>query len=311
MWMRATMRRVHIENADLNLLKALAVLLEERHVSRAADRFHLSQSAMSRTLARLRDTFGDELLVRTTGGYELTARARSIQRELQFLLPRLNSLVRGGDFEPAAATDTVRVGATDYLTAMLGGKLFRQLFHQAPNLSLMIEPRGPHTYDDVENGRLDVVLSPVKPRRSLRWQTIFHEDYVCVLARDHPVRRKRLTVDDLAGYPHASVVVVDRESMVLEQRMRELGIQPSSGLRVPYFTAAAAALPGTTLIATLPRRFARRYADADDLRIAEAPAEIGGFSYGMIWHPRLDQEPVRMWLRGLIQDCADAIDDPD
>lgn len=305
------MRVVHIESADFNLLKALAVLLEERHVSRAAARFHLSQSAMSRTLARLRDTFGDELLVRTTQGYELTPRARAIQRELLILLPRLHSLVHGGDFEPDVATDTVRACCTDYVTTVLGGRLFPRVFHAAPHLSLSVEPLSQHTYDDIDHGRVDLALSPVRPPAPLRWQTLFHEDFVCVLARTHPITRRRLTVDDLHSFPHASVIVLDRESMILEQRMGELHIHPPSGLRVPYFTAAVQALAGTTLIATLPRRFVRRYADDRSVRVAEAPVEFAGFGYGLIWHPRLDNDPAQVWVRSVIQDCADAIDEDD
>jgi DNA-binding transcriptional LysR family regulator len=305
------MRPVHIDNADLNLLKALDVLLEERHVSRAAARFHLSQSAMSRTLARLRDTFGDELLVRTGTGYELTPRARAIQRELQAVMPRLRSLVRGNDFDPGTATDTVRVQCTDYVPAVLGPGLFRQLFHQAPHLSLTMEPLSPHTFDDVERGRVDLALSPVKPPAPLRWQTLFEEDFVCVLSRDHPVTADRLELDDLAAYPHASVVVMQAENMLVDRRLGELGIQPPSSLRVPYFAAAVTALPETTLIATLPRRFARLHADDDGIRIAEAPTEFCRFPYGMIWHPRLTNDPAHSWLRTVVQTAGDAVDVPE
>jgi DNA-binding transcriptional LysR family regulator len=302
------MHGVHIDNVDLNLLKALGVLLEERHVSRAAARFHLSQSAMSRTLARLRDTFGDELLVRTSNGYELTPRARAIQRELRFLLPRLQSLVRGGDFEPGAATDTVRVCCTDYVTTVLGPRLFQRIFRQAPHLSLTVEPLTQHTYDDVGHGRVDLAFSPVRPPTPLNWRTLFREDFVCVLAANHPVRRRRLTLDDLGSFPHASVVMLDRENMVVERLMHELDIHPPAGLRVPYFAAAVQALPGTTLIAALPRRFTQRYTDYPGVRMAEAPVELGDFDYGLIWHPRLDADPAQVWVRGLIQDYTETMD---
>ena len=302
------MHGVHIDNVDLNLLKALGVLLEERHVSRAAERFHLSQSAMSRTLARLRDTFADELLVRTANGYELTPRARAIQRDLRFLLPRLQTLVRGGDFAPGEATDTVRFCCTDYMTTVLGPLVFPRLFHQAPHVSLIVEPLNSRTYDDIEHGRVDLALGSIKPPMPLTWRTLFHEDFVCMLSADHPVSRRRLTLADLERYPQASVVVLNRENIVVEQLMRDLGVRPPSGLRLPYFTAAVQALPGTTMIAVLPRRFARHFADNSAVRIAEAPAEFTGFDYGLIWHPRLDADPAHVWIRDLIQDCADALD---
>ena len=301
------MRYMHIENADLNLLKALDVLLEERHVSRAAARFHLSQSAMSRTLARLRETFADELLVRTGDGYELTPRARAIQRDLAFVMPRVRSLVRGNDFDPATATDTVRIHCTDYACAVLGPILFSRLFQQAPYVSLIIEPLSPHTFEDVDRGRVDLALSPVRPRVPLRWQTVFQEEFVCLMSEEHPAAGSRLTLDDLARYPQVSVVVLQSERMLAEQRLAELGVPQTSRLRVPYFSAAVAALPGTTLIGILPRRFAELHAAEGPLTIAEAPREFTPFPYGMIWHPRLNTDPAHAWLRTLIHTACDEI----
>ncbi|MEK8174932.1 LysR family transcriptional regulator [Streptomyces sp. M19] len=101
----------HIERVDLNLLAPLAALLAERHVSRAADVAGMSQPAMSRALQRLRETLGDELLVRTPGGYRLTPRAERVQRELRTVLPRLESLFAPEEFDPAEA---FRVAGTDY-----------------------------------------------------------------------------------------------------------------------------------------------------------------------------------------------------
>jgi DNA-binding transcriptional LysR family regulator len=291
-----------MENVDLNLLRALSVLLEERQITRAAERFRLSQSAMSRTLGRLRETFGDELLVRTRTGYELTPRARALQGELEAILARMHALVRGADFDPAAATDTIRVHCTDYATTVLGETLLRQVFHRAPHLSLTFEPLSPHTFDDIDRGRVDLALSPIRPPAALRWQTLFHEDFVCLLARDHPVTADRLTLADLAAYPRVTVVVMTTENMIADSQFGALGLPPASGLRVPYFSAAAAAVPTTTLIATLPRRFADRYSADEGVRIAQAPAELTPFAYGMIWHPRLDTDPAQRWIRTLIAD---------
>src|SRR5580692_399831 len=94
------MRDVHLRNVDLNLLNALHALLEERHVTRASKRCFLSQSAMSRALERLREMFGDALLIRSGRAYERTVRGDSLLRGLQSLLPRLESMVRGAEFAP-------------------------------------------------------------------------------------------------------------------------------------------------------------------------------------------------------------------
>ncbi|HYP72480.1 MAG TPA: LysR family transcriptional regulator, partial [Microbacterium sp.] len=107
------MTDVHIDAVDLSLLPALEILLDERHVTRAAARAHVTQSAMSRTLARVRVACDDELLVRSGGGYELTPRARAIQDELGTIMPSLRALFTGARFDPAAATDLLRIAASD------------------------------------------------------------------------------------------------------------------------------------------------------------------------------------------------------
>jgi DNA-binding transcriptional LysR family regulator len=295
---------MHIENVDLNLLKALDVLLTERHVSRAAERFHLSQSAMSRTLARLRETFGDELLVRTPRGYELTPRGRALQADLADVMPRLAAIVHSSTFDPATATDTVRVQCTDYITSVLGPTLFPTIFQQAPGLNLTVEPLSPHTFDDIDRGRVDLALAPVKPPAPLHWQPLFEEEFVCLLAADHPLECQRVALDDLARYPHARVIALPAEQMLVERRLTEHGVRAPSALSVPYFTATVAALPGTTLIAVLPSRFVHLQRDNPAVRIAKAPQELAPFAYGMCWHPRLRSDPVHSWFRALIPEVC-------
>jgi DNA-binding transcriptional LysR family regulator len=163
---------MHMPHSDLGLLhdlRALSVLLEERNVTRAALRFHLSQPAMSRTLQRLRGLFGDELLVRSGGDYELTPRARTMQHELALLLPRLQNFVAGKEFDPTTATGIVRIVGTDYTTSTLGPYLLPKLFLAAPDLEVRIEQREHDSYTALEGGRADIALSVLRPAGPLRW----------------------------------------------------------------------------------------------------------------------------------------------
>ena len=113
------MREVHLRNLDLNLLQPLYELLKERHVTRAAERIFLSQPAMSRALERLREMFGDPLLVRSGRGYERTARGERVLQELESLMPRLEAMVRGETFDPAQSQGRFRVALTDNACAIL------------------------------------------------------------------------------------------------------------------------------------------------------------------------------------------------
>src|SRR5215510_711246 len=132
------MQLTHIRKSDLNLLPALAALLEERSISKAAARHHLSQPAMSRVLQRLRGTFGDELLVRTAQGYALTTRARRLQDELQVLLPRIDRLLRGDAFDPATAEGRFRLCCPDYLSRLFTPALAERVALRAPRAQLEI-----------------------------------------------------------------------------------------------------------------------------------------------------------------------------
>src|SRR6201984_2354472 len=108
------MRHTHLRYVDLNLLHALYALLEERHVTRAAKRCFLSQPAMSRALDRLRETFGDPLLVRTGRVYERTPRGERVLRELESIMGRLAAMVQGEEFSPSRSEESFRVAMTDH-----------------------------------------------------------------------------------------------------------------------------------------------------------------------------------------------------
>lgn len=181
------------------------------------------------------------------------------------------SIVRGDEFSPGSVTDVVRVQLTDYAAVVLGNRLFRQVFGQAPGISVQAGWLSPESFDDLEHGRADLVLTPVPPPAPLRWQPLFTERFVCVLSRDHPLTADRLTVEDLASYPHASVVVLGAERMLAESRLATLGITARPGLRVPFFTGAIAALPGTPLIGVLPSRLVDHVPERE-VRVAAAPS---------------------------------------
>src|SRR6266403_755487 len=155
------MRDVHLRNVDLNLLNALHALLEERHVTRAAKRCFLSQSAMSRALERLRNMFRDDLLIRTGRSYERTPRGERLVRDLEGLLPRIAAMVRGEPFDPAQSRERIRVAMTDYASVVLLPTLTDRMRTLAPNLTLEIVGWHERVYEDVEAGKIDIALSPV------------------------------------------------------------------------------------------------------------------------------------------------------
>src|SRR5262249_3318715 len=149
----AAMRDENLRRLDLNLLRALVVLLEERHVTRAAERCFLSQPAMSRTLARLPDTFGDEVLVRPGRAYERTPRGQRLLAELEMLLPRLDSLWQAGGFDPALCEECFQMALIDHACIVVLPDLVQRVAAAAPRARLEVAPWHDRRIEDLEAGR--------------------------------------------------------------------------------------------------------------------------------------------------------------
>src|SRR6516165_9120766 len=136
------MREAHLRNVDLNLLRTIQPLLEERHVSRAAKRVFLSQPAMSRALNRLREMFGDPLLVRSNGVYERTPRGERVLRDIESIMRRVEAIVHDQQFSPAQGRERFRVAMTDHLSTILLPNLLERLRREAPHAELIVTAVG-------------------------------------------------------------------------------------------------------------------------------------------------------------------------
>ncbi len=290
-----------IESVDLNLLAPLHALLEERHVSRAAERLHMGQPSMSRALQRLRATLGDELLVRGPSGYQLTPRAERIRAELQEALPRLEHVFSGEAFDPATAARTFRLAGTDYTVSVLTGTLLGRVFAQSPASTVLFSRWHHGVFADAEHGLVDLLIHGGTPPPPLRTRVLFEEGYSCLIPSHHPLaQRAALSLEDYLGCAHIVVDVTDGRQGHVDRRLEALGSPRRASVTVPYHAAAAAAVPGSSLVATLPTDFAVQQAVPGVTTVVPAPPEIGAMSYAMSWHPRLDDDAAHRWLRGTI-----------
>ena len=294
------MRDVHLRQVDLNLLSTLYALLEERHVTRAAKRCFLSQPAMSRSLERIRDTFGDELLIRTGRIYERTVRGEWLLRELENLLPRLEALVRGEPFDPAQSRVRLRVALTDNGSIALLPALTQRIRTAAPDITLEIVAWHDRSFEDVEAGKIDLALSPLAAPSPLETERLFKEDFVCLLGADHKLRSRRFTLKQYLELSHVAVGALDRP-------LADLGLRRRVALSVPFLVPAVAAVAGSDLVLTLPRKLAKAVAAMANVRFVEPPPEIKSFQYFMVWHPRLTAEPAQVWFREQLRIVAKTI----
>lgn len=301
----------HIERVDLNLLAPLAALLEERHVSHAAELVGMSQPAMSRALQRLRDTLGDELLVRTPRGYRLTPRAERVQRQLRAILPRLEGLFAPEEFDPAQAAEVFRVAGTDY-NQVLAPHVFQRLFRESPRSVLHFHTWHDAVYEDLDRGVVDLVFQArSRPSTALHTEHLFDDRFMCVLSADHPLAElAEISLQDYLDATHVIVETAGERQTAIERRLDALGARRRAGLTVPYHSLAALSIPGTRLIATLPERLLAEQHPAPGISILPAPAEIRPMHYQMAWHPRLDGDLGQRWLRDVIRAAAAELPSP-
>jgi DNA-binding transcriptional LysR family regulator len=301
-----TIRQMNIEGVDLNLLGPLVALLEERHVSRAAEKQHMSQPSMSRALRELRAVFDDELLVRRAGAYQLTPRAERLQRELAEALPRLQSLFSIEPFDPRNAGHTFRLASSDFLLSVIAPPLLHQALAQSPGSTFRFDGWSDTVYLDAERGALDIVFTAtgVAPP-PLRSEPLFEDSYSCLLSAEHPLARAgEPTLDAYLDCDHVIINIAEARQGAVDIRLGALGRPRRANVTVPYHALAAAVVQQTNLVATLPNRLLDALTIPTPLSIIPTPAEIAPISFSMAWHPRLDNDPAQRWLRETIRSAT-------
>jgi len=296
--------RGQVRKVDLGLLTTLQALIEERSITRAAERMHLSQPAMSRAFDRLQELFNDELLVRTRQGYEPTLRALHLYAEIERLLPSLEGLLRGDDFDPATATDTFRIAATDYATSVVFPSFMARLKTHAPHVALEVFPFTETVFRRLETNALDLALWVNNAPNELRSQVLFHDRFMCLVRTGHPIGKDKLTLERYLSYPHASVTLAEGRQGIIDDILDENGLQRRVQLKIPYFASAAWTIEHSDMVLTVPRRLAKRLAKIARIRSIEPPIELAEFRYIQVWHPRMDSDPAHLWLRRMFAEAV-------
>jgi DNA-binding transcriptional LysR family regulator len=296
------MHPTHIDRVDLNLLPPLVALLDERHVSRAADRLALSQPAMSRALQRLRRHFGDELLVRGPDGYSLTPRAERIRAQLATAVTGLNQLFAPETFDPATASQSFRLAVSDYTVSAFGPALVRTILMQSPKSTVRCESLDARAFDKLDAGTLDLVIYGHAAADRYRSRHLFTDRFVCVVAADHPLaQRASVSLSQYLRWPHLSIDI--------GQPGVDLALEAHDAARrvavvMPYHALGSSILPGTELILTVPARLVAQFADSSRVRVLDAPRELGEVQFRAVWHPRVDDDPSHSWLRQVVSTVA-------
>jgi DNA-binding transcriptional LysR family regulator len=302
------MRVTQLRQADLNLLIVFTVLAEERNVTRAAARLLLSQPAVSRAFQRLRDTFHDDLLIRTANGYEPTAKGQRLLQDLATMLPRLDRLMAGGDFDPSTVDATFRIATTDHAAHLLVPLLCNSVLSNPTKVDFSFVPLHAGQYEALEKGRLDLVLNADHDTSTfhLSKEVIFEADFVCVVSRKSKFERA-ITLKQYLAAEHVAVDIIGGVQTHPDKHLATLGEKRRCPLIVAQHTVAMRVAALTDMIATVPRRMALLEAPKKVTKILEGPAALGSFKYVMIWHQRMQTDAAHIWLRSVIREAGKAI----
>jgi DNA-binding transcriptional LysR family regulator len=290
---------MNLRSLDLNLLVVLDALLDEAHVSRAADRVGLSQPAASAALQRCRHLFGDELLERGRGTMRLTPKARALRGPLKSLLADVVDLVDPPEVPLSEIRQTLRISMADYPAVLVIAPMQQQLQHTAPGIDLVIQPwhGAEAARRQLMEGTSDLAVSVFPPAEDdLHREELLVEHYVVAMRTGHPAANS-FNLDTWLGYPHILVSGRGDTRTPLDAELAGRGLTRRVGLVVPNFQIVPSLLRGSDMIAMLPSRVV---ATEGQLISFPPPIPVPGFPLHLAWHRRRANDTAVRHVAGII-----------
>ncbi|MEM0952844.1 MAG: LysR family transcriptional regulator [Pseudomonadota bacterium] len=299
---------------DLNLLLALQVLLEERNITRAAERLGVSQPALNKTLQKLRETFADELFTRTEEGLVPTPRTEQLAKGLPEALEQLDTVLQPDAFDPASFDGAFRLAMPPMFTEVLLPGLMTTLAERAPNVRIISGDVGIDFQEKLKLGEIDFAIAVIE-----RTDTDVHAEPLrtisprCYLRKKHPLIKKTITLKDFLAYPHVRLYLpgLGRENLgLVDEVLAERGLYRNVILETTQFAPAVGVLANTDSILIANAGLAKSPAVAGTVEVQPIPDELArlfaGHSGGkrtrlaLVRHTRTSNSEPHQWLRKLL-----------
>ncbi|MDN7179539.1 LysR family transcriptional regulator [Caballeronia sp. SEWSISQ10-4 2] len=292
---------------DMNLLVALDALLDTRSVTRASERLHIGASATSSALGRLREYFGDELLMQVGRRMDLTPLGRSLAQPVrEILLTVQSTVVARLEFDPAQARRNFVIRASDYLTTVLLIDVVQRLQREAPGITLHIANMADDVPERLDRGEVDFVIYPsvsVNPQHPS--QPLFEETYSCVVWTGNTLVGETLSLEQYREMGHVAATFGDSRSVSFESlMMANLGVSRAIEVTTTNFNTLPQLVIGTTRIATVHNRLAQIYAHYLPLRLLPLPMDFPPLVEMMQWHAINNSDPAHVWMRRVLLEQA-------
>lgn len=291
---------------DLNLLVTLDVLLAEGSVARAAKRLRLSPSAMSRALARLRETMGDPLLVRAGRGLVPTPRALELRERVAQLVQDAEAVLRPTaqiDLQQLVRTFTLR--SSEGFAENFGPALIARIAQEAPGVRLCFMQKPDKDSTPLRAGSVDLETGVIGQDASpeLRTQALFRDRFIGVVRAGHPLSQGQITPARYAAGGHIYVSRRGLDKGPVDEALKSLGLARQVVTMVAGFSTALALARATDLIVSVPERHTASLRAG--MHSFPLPLALPLFTVAMLWHPRMDADPAHRWLRGCLREvCA-------
>ncbi|GHD63662.1 LysR family transcriptional regulator [Jeongeupia chitinilytica] len=294
-----------LHQVDFNLLLTFDQLLRHGSVTAAADACGVTQSAMSRSLARLRTIFDDPLFVRHGNRMMPTARAEHLREPLQCILAQMSALIAPVRFDPARASGTFRLAITSNVICSLLPDVLVHLRQQAPGLMLEISGWNDDTLDTVARDGVDLAFGVARSAPAGIYQRrVFCDDFLCAVRDGHPLlERGGMNIENYCAWPHTELSLGSDMRSVVDDALAAQGRQRSLGLLTPHFWASLEVVSRSTLIMTAPSHLLHHYRQGTSFTILPPP-DIGlpELDYTLFWHARHHHDPRHAWIRRTLCD---------
>ncbi|MDO8713478.1 MAG: LysR family transcriptional regulator [Polynucleobacter sp.] len=296
-----------LRNIDLNLLLLFSYIYKERSISRAAIKLNLSQSAVSNSLAKLRERLQDPLFTRTSRGMAPTLRAKQLAEPITQALDLIqNSLKNKEAFDYSISDRTFIIAVEDYGEAVILPRFIDWLSVVAPNVRIKIRPEPSLALkEELEKGQVDLALDYfVLEEKKFHNHCVMTETLLSMTRSEHPEISEKLNLDTYLKLRHVALIPRSKTMPMIDLALAKRGLQRQIAVEVPHFLSMPFMVQKTNLICTLPKRMATLYSDYFQLRLHTPPLRIPQFPIYLIWHESLQEDVGHKWLRNsLIEIC--------
>ncbi|MRI31399.1 hypothetical protein EOPP23_00150 [Endozoicomonas sp. OPT23] len=297
------MSLLELSRINLNLLVCLQALLEERSVTKAADRLSLSQSAVSKSLSKLRQITGDELFTRTAHGLTPTVRALSLQKQLRPVMDELWNIIQPESFDPASCDRYFRIALPETANQLIFQQSLAEILAQAPGIKIKISNLTMNDLNSLAAGDFDLVVLPhdlecgQQRLSGLHCRSLHTDELVCLVRDGHPCLEQEWNLDQWISQGHISIGSVTVTQSIIDQTLEKRGLRRNMTIAVDDFHSATGVCESSDLVFVSSGQWGRYAKPRYRVQVLPMPFEIEPITYELYWHQRHHTDLANQWLR--------------